>query len=87
MSNSRLRVDGLPSFSQALTQALFDLATHPSYVPELRAEVEPIINEEGLTKESINKMYKLDSFLKESLRLRGGGKGTVTPFLYANFKI
>ncbi|THU83562.1 cytochrome P450 [Dendrothele bispora CBS 962.96] len=63
--------------SMALTQALFDLATYPSYIPELRAEIEPIVKEKGITKESINKMYKLDSFIKESLRLRGGGKSSM----------
>ncbi|KAJ3982871.1 cytochrome P450 [Lentinula detonsa] len=63
--------------SMALTQALFDLATFSSYIQELRDEIEPIVKEEGITKESINKMYKLDSFIKESLRLRAGGKSSM----------
>ncbi|KAJ3720528.1 cytochrome P450 [Lentinula raphanica] len=63
--------------SMALTQALFDLATFSSYISELRDEIEPIVKEEGLTKESINKMYKLDSFIKESLRLRAAGKSSM----------
>ncbi|KAJ4498835.1 cytochrome P450 [Lentinula lateritia] len=63
--------------SMALTQALFDLATFPGYIPELRAEVESIVKEEGISKDSIGKMYKLDSFIKESLRLRAGGKASM----------
>jgi hypothetical protein len=38
-------------------------------VPELREEIESVINEEGLSKESFAKMYKLDSFVKESGRM------------------
>jgi hypothetical protein len=44
---------------------------YPSYVPELREEIESVINEEGLSKASYGKMWKLDSFLKESQRLHG----------------
>ncbi|KAJ4474274.1 cytochrome P450 [Lentinula aciculospora] len=63
--------------SMALTQALFDIATFPSYIPELRDEIEAVVKEEGITKDSISKMYKLDSFIKESLRLRAGGKSSM----------
>ena len=38
----------------------------------LREEVETIIAEEGWSKASIGKMRKLDSFLKESMRLADG---------------
>ena len=38
----------------------------------LREEVESIIAEEGWSKASIGKMRKLDSFLKESMRLADG---------------
>jgi len=52
----------------AASEALFDLAAHPSYIPELREEVESIIIEKGLNKESLEMMHKLDSFVKESSR-------------------
>lgn len=64
----------LHSTSMAITHALYDLAAYPSHVPALREEVEAVINAEGLTKEAIDKMYKLDSFVKESLRLRGSAR-------------
>jgi hypothetical protein len=55
---------------------LYDLATHSSYIPELRAEVEALVSDgfESITKQDLDKMYKLDSFIKESLRLHGIGK-------------
>ncbi|KAJ7065402.1 cytochrome P450 [Mycena amicta] len=52
---------------------LFDIATHQSYVQPLREEIEAIVNEEGWTRASMGKMYKLDSFLRESQRLHGIG--------------
>jgi len=62
--------------SMAFTQVLFDLAAYPYHVPALREEIEAVIKEEGLTKISLHKMRKLDSFIKESQRL--GGNGTLT---------
>ncbi|KAG6833858.1 hypothetical protein H0H87_011792 [Tephrocybe sp. NHM501043] len=59
--------------SMAFTQILFDLAAHPSFVPDLREEVERVINEDGYSKVSLHKMVKLDSFIKESQRLGGNG--------------
>ncbi|KAF8061617.1 cytochrome P450 [Lyophyllum atratum] len=59
--------------SMAFTQVLFDLAAFPAYVPALREEVEAVIKDEGLTKTSLYKMPKLDSFIKESQRCGGNG--------------
>lgn len=55
------------------THALLDLAEHPEYIDELRAEMEQVIAEEGhedgqLRKTSMPKLKKLDSFLRESQR-------------------
>ena len=53
-----------------------DLATYPQYIEPLRQEIEYIIEQEWLTqddngqykvsKNSITKLKKLDSFIKES---------------------
>ncbi|KAF8347875.1 cytochrome P450 [Amanita rubescens] len=59
--------------SMALTHALFDLATYSDYVEPLRREAEAIIREEGWSKAAISKLSKLDSFVKESLRLAPTG--------------
>lgn len=63
----------IQSTSTMFTQALFDLAVRPSYIEALRDEVESVIRDDGLTKLSLHKMRKLDSFIKESQRFGGAG--------------
>ncbi len=63
-----------PSSRQALTHALYDLATHPQYTEALREEVEAVISTEGWTKVAMGKMWKLDSVLKESQRMAIGAR-------------
>ena len=48
--------------------ALFYLAAQPEYIGHLREEVEDVIEREGWTKEALDQMYKVDSFIKESQR-------------------
>jgi hypothetical protein len=67
--------------SMALSHAIFDLAAYPECIPELRAEVEAVIREEGyadgnLRKMGIQKLKKLDSFIKESQRMNPLGMST-----------
>ena len=54
----------------SITQALYDLATYPEYIPMLREEIQAAtIDENGLfTKDAPSCMRKLDSFIKESQR-------------------
>lgn len=55
--------------SKALTHALCNLAAYPRYVAEMRAEVEAAVQtEDGWSKKALDRMVKLDSFLKEGLR-------------------
>jgi hypothetical protein len=54
---------------QAITHALFDLASHPQYLKPLREEVDEVIRQEGWSKVALDQMRKLDSFIKESQRL------------------
>ncbi|EKM83195.1 hypothetical protein AGABI1DRAFT_111666 [Agaricus bisporus var. burnettii JB137-S8] len=58
--------------SMAFTQGIYDLAIHPEYVKELREEAESVIGEYGWNKVALQKLRKIDSFLKESHRLNGG---------------
>ena len=55
-----------------MTHALYDLASMPEYIAPLREEVEAIIATDGWTKNALAKMWKVDSFLKESMRLADG---------------
>jgi cytochrome P450 len=52
-----------------LTYILYDLAIHPEYIDPLREEIESLIASTDWQKITITKMWKLDSFLKESLRM------------------
>ena len=58
-------------YCQTFTHALFHLATNPQYIECLRHEIDHIVADEGWTKTSLDKMWELDSFLKESTRLDG----------------
>ncbi|KAI8990628.1 cytochrome P450 [Trametes punicea] len=58
--------------SNSVTYALYHLAERPDFVQALREEIEPIIRGEGWTKNAMDRMWKLDSFLKESQRYNGG---------------
>ncbi|KAI3621968.1 cytochrome p450 [Moniliophthora roreri] len=53
---------------QAFTNAIFNLALRPELIDILRREIEPIVKEDGWTKNAMGKMRILDSFLKESQR-------------------
>ncbi|KAH9895701.1 cytochrome P450 [Cubamyces lactineus] len=57
--------------SNSITHAIYHLAERPEYLISLREEIEPIIQEEGWTKNAISRMWKLDSFIRESQRLNG----------------
>ena len=56
------------SCHQSMTSALYNLAAYPEYVAPLRAEVEQVTTSDGWTKAAIDKMWKVDSFLRESQR-------------------
>ncbi|KAI5468190.1 cytochrome P450 [Mariannaea sp. PMI_226] len=61
----------LNTSTHTLTQAIYDLCTHPQYIPDIRAEaIEALASEGGQWTFGVNKkLHLLDSFLKESLRL------------------
>jgi len=54
-----------------LTNVIFNLATYSSYIEPLRGEISTIVEAEGWSRKSIEKMRKLDSFFKESHRVHG----------------
>lgn len=71
--------------SLTAAQALFDLASYPEYITELRAEINQVASEEPdgkLTKNSMPKLRKLDSFIKESQRMHPLGMGKAFSSLY-----
>ena len=55
--------------TQSFVHVLFYLAALPEYIAPLRAEIEEVIEREGWSKEGLDKMHKVDSFIKESQRM------------------
>jgi len=50
---------------------LYRLLANPEYIEPLREEVDAVIKEEGWTKAGIDRMHKIDSFLRETQRADG----------------
>ena len=70
-------------FRQVFTQTLYNLAANPQYIQALRDEVEPIVEEEGWSRAAVAKMYKVDSFMKETQRMDGIGLGEYNAYCSA----
>ncbi|KAH9897770.1 cytochrome P450 [Cubamyces lactineus] len=64
--------------SNTVTHALYHLAERPEYLKPLREEIKSVVAEEGWTKNAMGRMWKLDSFMKESQRYNGIGLGSLT---------
>lgn len=54
---------------QMVTQVLCRLICNPEYIELLRQEAEAAVAEEGWTKAGMDKMRKIDSFLRETQRV------------------
>ncbi|KAH9954980.1 cytochrome P450 [Russula dissimulans] len=68
---------------------LYRLMANPEYIEPLRQEVEVAIAEEGWTKNGIDKMNKIDSFIRESQRIDslftwGASRLALRPFTFSN---
>jgi hypothetical protein len=63
---------------QSFTIAFSYLLSNPEYIEPLRHDVENAVATEGWTKAGMDKMLKVDSFLRESQRISTG----ICPFSY-----
>jgi hypothetical protein len=54
---------------QTFIRVFYHLLGHPEYINPLREEVEAVVAEAGWTKAGMDKMHKIDSFIRETLRL------------------
>ncbi|PPQ69454.1 hypothetical protein CVT26_002864 [Gymnopilus dilepis] len=68
------------------SDVLLNLATHPEFVAPMREEVLAVTTEEGWTKIAVGKMQKVDSFIKETLRL-GLGFSTGSRKIFKDFTL
>ncbi|KZT02240.1 cytochrome P450 [Laetiporus sulphureus 93-53] len=57
--------------SNSITHAIYHLAANPEYTQPMREEIEAVVKEEGWSKVAVGKMWKLDSFMRESQRING----------------
>ncbi|KAF8488648.1 cytochrome P450 [Russula emetica] len=64
-----VNVIGIHSTALTITQVVYRLLANPEYLEPLRQEVDAVIREEGWTKAGIDKMHKIDSFLRETQRI------------------
>jgi len=79
----------LHTTSLTVTRVLYRLISHPEYIEPLRQEVEAVVAEEGWTKAGMDKMRKIDSFLRETQRIDPDGLAmsmrlTLRPFTFSN---
>jgi len=58
--------------AMTLTNALFDLAAYPDHILPMREEAERVVAAQGWTKAALSNMHKIDSFVRESMRLNTG---------------
>ncbi|KAI9464594.1 cytochrome P450 [Lactarius psammicola] len=73
--------------SRAFTNVLYRLLSNPEYIEPLRHEAESAVAEEGWTKAGMDKMPKVDSFLRESQRIDvilSLGRIALRPFTFSN---
>lgn len=59
----------LHTTTMSFTYVMYELATRPKYVQPLREEIEAVTGEEGWSRDAMHKLWKVDSFIKECLRV------------------
>ncbi|KAH9992079.1 cytochrome P450 [Russula vinacea] len=85
----RLLATNLAAIHPTSLAILYRLLANPEYIGPLREEVDAVITEEGWTKAGMDKMHKVDSFLRESQRVDGFflltmNRLTLRPFTFSN---
>ncbi|KAF4429603.1 ent-kaurene oxidase, partial [Fusarium austroafricanum] len=63
-----LSLASIHTTAMTMTHAIYDLCARPQYFEPLRKEIDDVVRGEGWDKTALNRLHKLDSFLKESQR-------------------
>ncbi|WKT43969.1 Cytochrome P450, E-class, group I [Fusarium oxysporum f. sp. vasinfectum] len=63
-----LSLASIHTTAMTMTHAMYDLCAHPEYIDPLIEEVKGVVGTSGWDKTALNRLHKLDSFLKESQR-------------------
>jgi len=79
----------IQSTSLTFIQILYRLLATPEYVESLRQEIGAAVAEEGWTKAGMDKLHRLDSFVRESQRMdilspMGVARIAIRPFTFSN---
>lgn len=84
-----LAVASIHTTSSTITQVLYDLAVQPDQAEELRLEVVEVLEKSGgvFTKQSLAEMKKLDSWMKESLRMSAPDMSKFSGFDFAYMQL
>ena len=64
-----INVAAVHTTSVTFLNCIFDIASHPEIIDELREEVESVIRDKGWTKQGLDSLRKIDSLMTESQRL------------------
>ncbi|KDR85379.1 hypothetical protein GALMADRAFT_84126 [Galerina marginata CBS 339.88] len=64
-----LSITANQTISMTFGHVLYHLAANPKYAAPMRKEIEGIVMREGWSKSSLERMRKVDSFVKESMRM------------------
>lgn len=70
ISQVGLALAAIHTTSDLLSQAIVNLCIHPEIVPQLRKEAIDVLTQHGWAKTSMYQMRLMDSFLKETQRLK-----------------
>ncbi|KAI0059479.1 cytochrome P450 [Artomyces pyxidatus] len=84
-----VNLSAIHTSSLSFTQAIYRLAANPEYLLPMREEVEAIVAAEGWSKAALQKMRRVDSFLRETQRCDGLGllslmRIALQPFTFSN---
>ncbi|KAK7418724.1 hypothetical protein QQX98_003742 [Neonectria punicea] len=63
-----LSLASIHTTAMTMTHAMYDLCAHPEYLEPLQEEMNEVLTNGGWQKTTLNRLHKLDSFLKESQR-------------------
>ncbi|KAL8723396.1 MAG: hypothetical protein Q9225_000312 [Loekoesia sp. 1 TL-2023] len=81
-----MNVAAVHTTSVTFLNCIFDLATHPEIVDELREEVVRVIQDKGWTKQALDSLWKIDSLMTESQRLSPIASSQMTRAVTRDFR-
>ena len=80
-----MNVAAVHTTSVTFLNCIFDLAAHPEIADQLREEVVRVIQEKGWTKQALDHLWRIDSFMTESQRLSPIASCTSTFWRFRTF--